>query len=42
MKITRPDPKGSGEKLHKARMDAGLFIKELTALIGTIKNTVTN
>jgi len=32
MKITRSDPKTFGEKLRKARMDAVLLIKELTAL----------
>jgi len=32
MKITRSDPKTFGEKLRKARMDAFLLIKELTAL----------
>ena len=28
------DPKTFGEKLRKARMDAGLMIKELAALVG--------
>lgn len=36
------DPKTFGERLRKARMDAGLMIKELAALVGVTEDTVIN
>lgn len=36
------DPKTFGERLRKARMDAGFKIKELAALIGVTEDTITN
>jgi transcriptional regulator with XRE-family HTH domain len=36
------NPKNFGEKLKKARMDAGLQIKELAEIIGVTPNTVIN
>jgi len=36
------NPKSFGEKLRKARMDAGLKIKELANLVGVSENTVIN
>jgi DNA-binding XRE family transcriptional regulator len=35
-------PETFGEKFRKARMDAGLQIKELAALVGVIDDTVIN
>ncbi len=35
-------PKTFGEKLRKARMDAGLMIKELAALVGVTEDMVIN
>jgi DNA-binding transcriptional regulator YiaG len=36
------DPKTFGERLRRARMDAGLLFKEFTALIGVTEDTVIN
>jgi len=36
------DPKTFGERLRKARMDAGMKIKELAELIGVTEDTVIN
>jgi transcriptional regulator with XRE-family HTH domain len=36
------EPKTFGEKLRKARMDAGVQIKELAAIIGVADATVIN
>ena len=36
------NPKTFGERLRKARMDAGLQIKELAAMVGVTEDTVIN
>ena len=36
------NPKTYGEKIKKARMDAGLHIKELASLIGVTEDTIIN
>jgi transcriptional regulator with XRE-family HTH domain len=42
MKNCLIDPKTFGERLRKARTDAGLKIKGLAILIGVTENTVIN
>jgi DNA-binding XRE family transcriptional regulator len=37
-----PDPKTFGERLRKARIDAGLLIKEFAEFIGVTQDTVIN
>jgi len=36
------DPKTFGERLRKSRMDFGLLIKDLAALIGVTEDTIIN
>jgi DNA-binding XRE family transcriptional regulator len=36
------DPKTFGDRIRRARMDAGLLIKEFAALIGVTEDTVIN